>query len=578
MKLISRIRNAVRGFRWEGANPSESRAITPSSYSNHAESSTVTRGRIQLIWEARDLENNHPLVSGILRKLTLYTIGSLRFQSRTSDPAVNSAYETYFNAWAKTADVSGRFDFLALMQLAFSSFVRDGDCLVVKSLTEDGVKLQLIEADRIGNPYQTLVTDDYVGGIRIDVSTGRPTAYCITRRSMGAQYVDEQELPAERCLHLFDPQRHDSYRGVSAFAPAIATCRDIVDILAGEKNAVKWASNQTGIIKTPTGEGLGWDSQTASGDAIESIKPGTIHYLKPGEDVQGFISTRPSVTFTGFLESLQRHLADALGLPYGFFIDSSKLGGVTARLDSQQAARVCSRYQTILVSRLLDPIVEAVLAYGIAQGLIPQHPDWRAHRWQFPPWPSSDIGRETYAELAELEKGGTTFSEYYASKGEDWEEAFVQAANEAKRRAEIFAAAGVPDPLILAQQEDAGGQPAPMSTLDDITEFAEDSFVPPKAVRAAAARALRERAKKPASQRAMTPVGIARARDLANGRPVSEETIRRMKAYFDRHQSDKQGSTWDDYGKGRQAWDGWGGDAGQTWANSIVERLNKAES
>jgi hypothetical protein len=97
-------------------------------------------------------------------------------------------------------------------------------------------------------------------------------------------------------------------------------------------------------------------------------------------------------------------------------------------------------------------------------------------------------------------------------------------------------------------------------------------------VRAAAARALRERAKKPASQRAMTPVGIARARDLANGRPVSEETIRRMKAYFDRHQSDKQGSTWDDYGKGRQAWDGWGGDAGHTWATSIVERLNKAES
>jgi hypothetical protein len=48
-----------------------------------------------------------------------------------------------------------------------------------------------------------------------------------------------------------------------------------------------------------------------------------------------------------------------------------------------------------------------------------------------------------------------------------------------------------------------------------------------------------------------------------------------MKAYFDRHQVDKQGSTWNDYGKGRQAWDGWGGDAGQAWANRIVERLNK---
>jgi hypothetical protein len=50
-----------------------------------------------------------------------------------------------------------------------------------------------------------------------------------------------------------------------------------------------------------------------------------------------------------------------------------------------------------------------------------------------------------------------------------------------------------------------------------------------------------------------------------------------MKAYFDRHEGDKQGSTWDDYGKGRQAWDGWGGDAGQAWANRIVERLNKKD-
>jgi lambda family phage portal protein len=574
MKLIRRIRNAVRAFRWEGAELTESRAQTPSNYSNHAESASTNRGRVQLIWEARDLENNHPLVSGILRKLTLYTLGSLRYQARTSDPAINSAYESFFAEWCKRADFSGRFDFLSLMQLAFVSFVRDGDCLLVKSLTEDGPRLQLIEADRIGNPYHSTIADDLIGGIRIDVKSGRPVAYQITRRSMGASYVDEQEVPAERCLHLFDPQRHDSYRGVSAFAPAIATCKDIVEILAGEKDAVKWASRQTGVVKTPSGEGLGWDEQTTTGDSIERITPGTIHYLKPGEEVTGFMSNRPSVTFTGFLESLQRHLADALGLPYGFFIDPSNLGGVTARLDSQQAARVCGRYQRILTNRILDPILEAVIAFGISNGDITQSAEWRAHRWQFPPWPSTDIGRETYAELAELKQGGSTFAEYYASKGEDWEEAFIQSANERKRRAEIFAAAGVDDPLLILEPDSGGSQPG-MSSAEESTQFAEDSFEPPQAVRAAAARALRERAKKPASQRGMTPVGIARARDLANGRPVSADTVRRMKAYFDRHEGDKQGTTWDDYGKGRQAWDGWGGDAGQAWANRIVERLNK---
>ena len=65
---------------------------------------------------------------------------------------------------------------------------------------------------------------------------------------------------------------------------------------------------------------------------------------------------------------------------------------------------------------------------------------------------------------------------------------------------------------------------------------------------------------------------IARARDLANRRPVSLDTIRRMASYFARHLVDKQGATWADKGKGWQAWNGWGGDPGRTWAHSILRR------
>jgi hypothetical protein len=90
-----------------------------------------------------------------------------------------------------------------------------------------------------------------------------------------------------------------------------------------------------------------------------------------------------------------------------------------------------------------------------------------------------------------------------------------------------------------------------------------------------ARRALDVREKKPASQRGMTSVGIARARDLINKRPMSEDTVRRMKAFFDRHEVDKQGETWDEQGKGWQAWNGWGGDEGYSWATAIVERINK---
>lgn len=99
-----------------------------------------------------------------------------------------------------------------------------------------------------------------------------------------------------------------------------------------------------------------------------------------------------------------------------------------------------------------------------------------------------------------------------------------------------------------------------------------ESFVPPQKVRDNAKRALEVRAEKPESQRGMTEVGVARARDLANGRPVSIDTIRRMISFFTRHEVDKKGPTWDEKGKGWQAWYGWGRDEGWSWARGVLRK------
>lgn len=98
---------------------------------------------------------------------------------------------------------------------------------------------------------------------------------------------------------------------------------------------------------------------------------------------------------------------------------------------------------------------------------------------------------------------------------------------------------------------------------------------PPQSVADNARRALEVRARKPESERGMTAVGIARARDLANRVSLSEDTIRRMVAYFERHESDKEGSTWDEQGKGWQAWNGWGGDDGFAWAKRKRDEFDR---
>jgi len=108
-------------------------------------------------------------------------------------------------------------------------------------------------------------------------------------------------------------------------------------------------------------------------------------------------------------------------------------------------------------------------------------------------------------------------------------------------------------------------------------KYSHIDFTPPQGVRDAAERALEVRADKPESQRGMTPVGIARARDLKAGKQLSPDTVKRMLNYFTRHEVDKQGSTWNTQGKGWQAWHGWGGDAGFAWARKVVRQMDAAD-
>jgi hypothetical protein len=104
-----------------------------------------------------------------------------------------------------------------------------------------------------------------------------------------------------------------------------------------------------------------------------------------------------------------------------------------------------------------------------------------------------------------------------------------------------------------------------------------DGFTPPQTVRNNAKRGLELRRE---FGRGGTEVGVARARDLSNGKSLPLETINRMVSYFARHEVDKKGENWGNAknpSKGYIAWLLWGGDAGKSWANSIAEREKKKD-
>lgn len=104
-------------------------------------------------------------------------------------------------------------------------------------------------------------------------------------------------------------------------------------------------------------------------------------------------------------------------------------------------------------------------------------------------------------------------------------------------------------------------------------------FSPPAGVREEAAKGLAWRSE---YGRGGTAVGVARARDLSNGVNVSPETARRMKAFFDRHQTNVGTTGWSPGEDGfpspsRIAWALWGSDPGWAWSRKLVEQMNAAD-
>ena len=105
-------------------------------------------------------------------------------------------------------------------------------------------------------------------------------------------------------------------------------------------------------------------------------------------------------------------------------------------------------------------------------------------------------------------------------------------------------------------------------------------LTPPAAVAKAAKQGLELREK---FKRGGTEVGVARAQQLCAGKPVSDADIAAISSYFKRHSVDKDAKAHDwgdlaDPSAGFIAWQLWGGDAGETWADGVKAKLDAASA
>jgi hypothetical protein len=117
--------------------------------------------------------------------------------------------------------------------------------------------------------------------------------------------------------------------------------------------------------------------------------------------------------------------------------------------------------------------------------------------------------------------------------------------------------------------------------VKETLEKASATYKPTEGMATAAKRALKWHEEgKPGG----TIIGLTRANQLKNRENLSESVVLRMHSFFSRHEVDKQATGFhsgeEGYpSKGRVAWDMWGGDGGQTWAeNKRNQIMNNREN
>lgn len=119
-------------------------------------------------------------------------------------------------------------------------------------------------------------------------------------------------------------------------------------------------------------------------------------------------------------------------------------------------------------------------------------------------------------------------------------------------------------------------QGKPLDELTSVSSVKKANIAPIAAQKAA----IRGLALRKEFGRGGTLVGVKRANQLKNKENLSEKTIRRMKAFFDRHEVDKKAKGFrkneDGYpSAGKIANLLWGGDPGYAWAKKKVAQFNK---
>lgn len=365
------------------------------------------------------------------------------------------------------SDIAQTLNFYQQQGLVLRSKLESGDCFTLmpdgeRTLTQPyALRLQVLEADRVGNPFGQQDTARISGGVRTN-AVGAPEAFHLYDQHPGGwlpgqgaglyagQWIDRVgKSGRRRMLHHYSKLRPDMPRGVPYLAPIIDCIKQISRYTEGEIMAAVITSYLTVFIETPTGSSAPVFDGTAPGDGGPGqevgLGMGAVVGLAPGEKPHTVNPGRPNPNFEPFVLAIIKQIGMALGLPYELLVkqfNSSYSASKAALLDAWVYFR---GVRTWLSLSFCQPVYETWLAEAVALGRI-SAPGFFTDpllRWAYTraAWPGDSMGSispkdEVAAYVAAIDARLMTRERAeWELWGSDFNETFDQKASEHSRLA-----------------------------------------------------------------------------------------------------------------------------------------------
>jgi lambda family phage portal protein len=389
MKFFDRVKRAFKAF-YEAGEPSRLHKVRTDRRSANAQNE---RSAMPIRAQARHLDENHDIASGILDVLVARTVGAgiqpepqvMLVNGKPADD-VNRRLLDLYEDWRFRPEVTWQHDYYSLQRVAARSWLRDGEVFAqlvtgtVVGLDHGTVvpfSIEALEADFVPIDF-TEHDKGIIQGIEV-TQWGRPRAYHVYKQHPGDNGIaltsDRKRIEADKMLHLAFRKRLHQLRGVSVFANVLNRLDDLKEIDESERVAARVAASMAAAITKGQGTDYEEPEETdADGNPVHreiEFSPGMVFDdLRPGESIATIDTKRPNNALIPFRDSQLKAVASGTGASASSISKNYDGSYSSQRQELVEQQEIYQMLAGPIVYRFCQPIWDAFVDAALASGAL----------------------------------------------------------------------------------------------------------------------------------------------------------------------------------------------------------------